>query len=84
MIKQLTPIKDGKVSAKKLAVSMSKKLKAKIKDMDEERDEKQKAWNKEKAEHDRLTAVIQAGKTILQSALSSSFLQTGSQAQAHK
>jgi hypothetical protein len=33
-------------------------LKAKIKDMDEEKDEKQKAWKKEAAEHDRLTAVI--------------------------
>jgi len=76
LIKQLTPIRDGKKKAKALAIEKRDKLKAKIKDMDEDRDAKQAEWKAEAAEHDKLTAVIVAGKTILQSVLSPSFLET--------
>jgi coproporphyrinogen III oxidase len=65
LIKQLTPIKMGKEKAKKLAISLRDKIKAKIKEIDEARDEKQAEWKAEAAEHDKLTAVIQAGRTIL-------------------
>jgi coproporphyrinogen III oxidase len=76
LIKQLTPIKIGKEKAKKLAENLRDKIKAKIVEINEARDAKQAEWKAEAAEHDKLTAIIQAGRTILQSVLSPSFLQT--------
>jgi len=55
----------GKEKAKKLAINLRDKIKAKIKEIDAARDEKQAEWKAEAAEHDKLTAVIQAGRTIL-------------------